>query len=111
MLIAGASQLASDVPELSMANGIDFKSKKDRTGTIMRTGLVAKGKGRLGHLFNSGTDERTQYSTGKNVGRIDKSNFGNGWWDKAKARGMPLVEEQIGKVARTTISRYERKYR
>lgn len=111
ILVAGESQLAISVPELAMADDVQFRSKKDRTSTIMRSGLLAKGKGRLGHLFNYGTADRVQFSTGKSVGRIDKAKFGSGWFDRAKQIAMPQVEANIDKFAQATISRYVRKYK
>ena len=85
----------------------EFKSKADKTKTIMRAGLVNKKQGRLGHLFNFGTGERVQYTTGKRTGKIT----GNGWWDRTIPAQHASIMAEMDKVAPRIISRYVRKYK
>ena len=110
MLVTGEQYLLSNVRGFRGKN-YEFRSKLDKTKTIMRVGLVNKGIGRLGHLFNFGTVERMNYSTGRPTGRIDKNKFGSGWWDKAVNVGKPQVEREIDKVAPQIITRHARKYK
>jgi len=113
MLVEGRRSLLANVAGFrNSANGVfEFKAKVDRTKTIMRVGLVNKGIGRLGHLFNFGTAERVNYSSGVSTGRISASNFGGGWWDRAVGVGKPQVEAAIDKIAPAVIGRYVRKYK
>ena len=98
---------ASAPTNLADGNVLVFAAKKDKTGTIMRAGLVNKGSGRLGHLFNFGTGERMNYSTGRGTGHMTA----DGWWDKAVASAKPRVESEITRVAPAIIGRFARKYK
>ena len=107
MLLEGRAQLLSSVPELSKHADVQFRAKKDKTGTIMRVGLVGKGRGNLGHLFNFGTVNRIQNSSGRSTGKMTAS----GWWDRAVTSAKPQVEAEITKVAPAIIGRFVRKYK
>lgn len=109
-LVIGRASLQQAVPRLGMSD-VAFKAKPDKTKTIMRVGLVNKGKGRLGHLFNFGTVNRVQYSSGRKTGRIDSAKFASGWWDKKVPAMKESISSEMDKVAPQIISRYVRKYK
>ena len=90
----------------SRSRVLHWESKVDKTRTIMRVGLVNKGDGRLGHLFNWGTVKRRQYTTGRSTGQIKP----NRWWDKAVTSAMPSVLKIVDTESYRVIGRYVRRY-
>lgn len=106
MLAQGEASLKSHVPNLGSKSDIRWQSKVDKSRTVIRVGMVNKGAGRLGHLFNWGTASREQYTTGRKTGKIRA----NAWWDKAVVTAMPSVLKIIDTESYKTIGRYVRRY-
>lgn len=106
LLSTTESLMYARVPNLAMSASKHLSARKDKTGTILRVGMVAKDSGKLGYIFDQGTKDRTNYSSGRYVGSIKPSFF----WRDAVALSETKVGSEIDRLADRTIDKYIKKH-
>jgi pyridoxine/pyridoxamine 5'-phosphate oxidase len=105
LLSTTESLLYARLPNLAMSASQYLSARKDKTGTIMRVGMVAKKSGKLGFIFDEGTEERVTLS-GWHTGRIKASNF----WRDAVAMSEDKVKGEVERIAEREINKYFQKH-
>lgn len=105
MLSAGRAESSISVPNLARHSDFKFSSRKSKKGDVMRVGLINRGHGKLGHIFNEGTEDRFTNDGGYR-GAIDSYGF----WDRAVASSEPKVISRIDKFVPIEIDKYVKKY-
>ena len=68
--------------------------------------MVAKDSGKLGYIFDQGTTDRVNYSSGRKVGKIKPSFF----WRDALALSETKIQTEIERVTDRTIDKYIKRH-